>query len=78
VPLELVFRGAAWTQQPQAKHHFLDYRFRGGCARLLACLSDNALTHARKVAAIERQLMKLKIGTRRRLLRLAYYMGGAK
>jgi hypothetical protein len=33
------------------------------------------MTHARKVAAIERQLMKLKIGTRRRLLRLAYYVG---
>jgi hypothetical protein len=36
------------------------------------------MTHARKVRSIERQLMKLKLGTRRRLLRLAYFMGGTK
>lgn len=33
------------------------------------------MNRARKVASIERQLMKLKPGVRRKLLRLAYYLG---
>jgi hypothetical protein len=34
-----------------------------------------ALTHARKIAAIERQLMKLRPRTREKILRIAYYVG---
>ena len=36
--------------------------------------ASTRMSAAKKVAAIERKLMKLKIGTRRRLLRFAYFV----